>query len=933
MFAELHQILDGTWLHPASPTIIEGPPGSGKSAALNAAVAMATSLGARVAVAHCDVADSATPFGVVRQCFDSLLDNATVAGEPTLDGTDLARSVLRHDFTSVDDPLDVYESLLVLLETSGRGTVMIGVDDINWADPMSLGFLRFVARRRRTAPLHLVLTMRTTQNGMVSAANGALALSQVSRRFVMQPLSVESSRAMIDEHAGAHCAPAVVAAAHRLTGGNPFLLAQLIAALDQTGLVADDLAGPDVEHLHSSVVAQRVMTRTAGLPDGARDLVEVASVVGAADRRVVAVVAGRTSEEVGRLADALTDIGVFGWGRLIEFAHPFEQQSVLAEIQPTRRARLHADAAKVLAGLGRDVTEVARHLLESDPADDEGTTAFLIEAARRHIDAGDLAQAERLLERAEREAPTNLLRAEVARLCAVLDDRSGSCGAVEHLRRAHHLGLDAVGLADTALELIDRRRDLSGSAAMLEMVQSVRDQLERQHPPTARRLRLVERVRLVGLDRPHAAHVVDGDRPRCASSPTGRLLAIEQALRAAAQMTCSHDELLEALRSALPPAVLRQSGLVHTAIVGAGLRTLVKIGAHEIADPLIRSSIADSAAAGRHHEEIGYTVILAESLAMQGNVIAADHALRTVTFEATGALRHCLAMERRWLAALRERADDNDLDAIDGDPLMAAPGLADLGASASMFSAETLARLELIECDWSNALITLDRLASAAEQVSVRNPAFVPWRVGRCTALAGLGRFEEGASLADENLRLAEAFGSRITVAEALACVARFQLPKTQVSVLQHALGLLAGTSAELLKCNVLIDLGFARHHAGDALEARSALREGSDRANRLGASVLAGVADRGLLACGARPRRPQTTGRDSLTPAELRVVRLAAAGETNASIAASLFVNLKTVESHLTRAYKKLGITDRAELANVIEPRTTDDFVANSPR
>lgn len=242
----------------------------------------------------------------------------------------------------------------MLLETSGRGTAMIGVDDINWADPMSLGFLRFVARRRRTASMHLVLTMRTTQNGMVSAANGALALSQVSRRFVMQPLSVEASRAMIDEHAGAHCATSVVAAAHRLTGGNPFLLAQLVATLDQIGVVADDLAGADVEHLHSPVVAQWVMTRTTGLPDGARDLVEVASVLGTADHRVVAAVAGRTSEEVGRLADSLTDIGVFGWGRLIEFAHPFERQSVLAEIEPTRRARLHAEAARVIESRATD---------------------------------------------------------------------------------------------------------------------------------------------------------------------------------------------------------------------------------------------------------------------------------------------------------------------------------------------------------------------------------------------------------------------------------------------------------------------------------------------------------------------------------------------------------------------------------------------------
>jgi DNA-binding CsgD family transcriptional regulator len=134
-----------------------------------------------------------------------------------------------------------------------------------------------------------------------------------------------------------------------------------------------------------------------------------------------------------------------------------------------------------------------------------------------------------------------------------------------------------------------------------------------------------------------------------------------------------------------------------------------------------------------------------------------------------------------------------------------------------------------------------------------------------------------------------------------------------------QAISRLSGTSAELLRCNLFIDLGFARHHAGNAAEARTALREGADHATRLGASRLAGVAGRGLLACGARPRRLHTSGRESLTPAELRVVRLAAEGQSNGAIADALFINAKTVESHLTRAYRKLGITDRAELADAL--------------
>ena len=61
------------------------------------------------------------------------------------------------------------------------------------------------------------------------------------------------------------------------------------------------------------------------------------------------------------------------------------------------------------------------------------------------------------------------------------------------------------------------------------------------------------------------------------------------------------------------------------------------------------------------------------------------------------------------------------------------------------------------------------------------------------------------------------------------------------------------------------------------------------------------------------------------MTPSELRVARLAAERHTNGSIAASLFINLKTGESHLTRAYKKLGIKDRADLTTALAAHPVD--------
>ena len=68
-----------------------------------------------------------------------------------------------------------------------------------------------------------------------------------------------------------------------------------------------------------------------------------------------------------------------------------------------------------------------------------------------------------------------------------------------------------------------------------------------------------------------------------------------------------------------------------------------------------------------------------------------------------------------------------------------------------------------------------------------------------------------------------------------------------------------------------------------------------------------------------ARPRRPWRTGVDALTPSELRVARLAADGRSNREIAGELYVTLKAIEGHLARAYAKLGIEGRGQLADAL--------------
>ncbi|MGA9874622.1 MAG: helix-turn-helix transcriptional regulator, partial [Solirubrobacteraceae bacterium] len=78
------------------------------------------------------------------------------------------------------------------------------------------------------------------------------------------------------------------------------------------------------------------------------------------------------------------------------------------------------------------------------------------------------------------------------------------------------------------------------------------------------------------------------------------------------------------------------------------------------------------------------------------------------------------------------------------------------------------------------------------------------------------------------------------------------------------------------------------------------------------------------LSAAGARPRRVFNSGRDALTPSELRVARMAAEGLTSQEIAQALFVTTKTVDAHLSHTYAKLDINSRKQLADALGTAAT---------
>jgi DNA-binding CsgD family transcriptional regulator len=217
----------------------------------------------------------------------------------------------------------------------------------------------------------------------------------------------------------------------------------------------------------------------------------------------------------------------------------------------------------------------------------------------------------------------------------------------------------------------------------------------------------------------------------------------------------------------------------------------------------------------------------------------------------------------------------------------------------------------------------LDQYLGAGKQAvkaGIVNPAVSSWRVDAAMVLSTLDDWDEAQRLAGEHLALARRFGAARAIGVGLrgAAAATRDLQE-RTTLLAEAVDLLEPTAARLEAAYALVELGTVLVERGKKEEARGVLRRGVNVASLCGAHQLVESAGIQLRAAGARPRRLGTTGPESLTPSERRVARLAAAGKTNQGIAADLYVTVKTVEGHLAKTYRKLGVDSRHSLALVL--------------
>ena len=217
--------------------------------------------------------------------------------------------------------------------------------------------------------------------------------------------------------------------------------------------------------------------------------------------------------------------------------------------------------------------------------------------------------------------------------------------------------------------------------------------------------------------------------------------------------------------------------------------------------------------------------------------------------------------------------------------------------------------------DMQEAERVLGRLWSDSITAGIVEPGENRYAGDLAEALVALGRLDEAADVADE----LERRGAELRRPAVLAVAARCRglvaggsgdLDRA-LEELSAAVALHSEVTLPFQRARTLQALGSVQRRAKRLTEARRSLEEARERFSGLGARPWGEQVERELKRIGGRAPSP-----DELTPAEERVAELVAEGRTNREVAAVLVVAVRTVESHLSHIYRKLGVRSRTELA-----------------
>lgn len=876
----------------AGALVLEGEAGIGKTTLVAAMTATANERGWRVLGCRPAEAEAQLPFAALADLLGDAVDEV-IPALPAPQATALLGALRRTD--SDVDRLALSSGALGVFRTlAERRSVILAIDDAQWLDAPSANAVAFAVRRLTDEPV-VVVASRREGEALPPALEAALTAIGVERLLV-RPLSLGAIGRIIRSRLGLSLHRPALIRIHEASRGNPFFALELAAAAAIGDENAGGLSVPDT-------VRELVRRRLAALPKHARGGLLVVAALGHPSTDVLA----HAVEDWQRVIAPALDAGILEVrSGKIEFTHPLLASGVYGGAAEHERRAVHETLARVV----QDAEQRAWHLAHATGRADEEVATTLERAAAGAAARGAPETAADFAEHAHRltpdERPDEYTRralktatyswaaGDATRSRRILVDLIGALPPSPARAAARQLLVKIVD--DVAIDLLDDALDdAAGNAAAEASVLNLRSRQRTWAGDFEGAVGDAEaaahRAAEAGSTADLAVALAREAQARvCSGEPTphellDRAVELERRvgdgipigdspMRTRGFCALWDDDLETAWR--LTTAVDRRARAGSESWRAIVLTTLAEI-------ELRRGSLANAVAAIETAREIaGYWGVFHAEVAVLAHGALIDAAAGR-TEEARQAASRAAELMRPTgydtIVRTAERAlgflelslgEPAAAHAVLG-PLLARSGIGHpLAAAAAPDDIEALVELGRVD----EAEMRVAELAAHVERTG-------RWRrraaVGRCRALIAAARGDGAAA----------------------------------IEAAEHALAFCDGTVDPLERARTLLVLGQVRRRAKQRGSAREALDAARALFEEVGAPLWVERARAELGRVGGRRTAP-----DELTPSERRIAELVAGGRTNREVAAELFVTVHTVEKALTRAYRKLDVRSRTELA-----------------
>jgi DNA-binding CsgD family transcriptional regulator len=806
------------------------------------------------------------------------------------------------------DPRTLGTALRSLLAgLAADGPLLVAIDDVQWLDATSASVLEFALRRLAGTRLGWLMAVRLPDPARLAA--DTLVAPESVTRLTLAPLTLAALHHLLKDRLEQALARPTLLRVHQASGGNPLFALEIARELDAMPSIDPGARLPLPASLRE-LLAGRIPT----LPPKARE----ALLAAAALSQPTAELVERASSAEGLAAAEETGLIRVDDSR-VAFAHPLYSSAVYESASHAERRSLHRNLAQLVT----EPEEQARHLAVATTEPNERVAGILEETAAVARSRAAWESAADLLERAGRLTPPDRRDEAHRRRIAAAEhhihagDRSRARALLEEIR-AQSL---PPSLRADALRLLAEISYNEENALEAECLFT--EALECASEPRATAAIELGLSYLSGHVADPPGGVVHAYRALEGAEASGDDSLVAQALAQCAvfDYLCGRGvdwaKLDRSLSLEDPDSIgpwpLRPS------VVFAML--LLYVGRHSEARE--RLTAVWTAASERGDEsDVGFILLWLSWLETRSGNLAeaaalAEEAASVSTLTGSESIRANVIAQRAFVRAHMGEAEATRQDCAEAAAQLERHGSAWVG----VWITAALGLLELSRGYPDAAWKACETATEALEHRGITEPVMAFFLPDALEALIELGQGDRAEGLLDPFERR----GRELDRAWALATGGRCR------ALLLADRGDIAGAAAAIERslaeherlemppdrARTLLVKGMIERRARKRGRARESLEQALEVFERVGATLWAEQARAELGRLGL-----QRSLSGELTTAERRVAELAAQGLTNREVAAQLFISPKTVEANLSRAYRKLGISSRAELgARMAEP------------